>query len=223
MVCTPWLPPGGSCHDEISASRNRYFVVTDEGWRWLKVSAFHVGWRKPGHIPSIQLHSLTNRSLPLISLATLSSFPPGEAKAASPQRVARLATPTRLKSFWLAAANRIPPIHYSLLSITFAHAGGRCRAGQGTNVSIQAPCGIIRRHCRPAQKLSVYKRVVTGEVQEPTDRYKLRASLSGGTAALVCISFREAWPRLVFFTFTGYNALVTFLKGAFRCKQKKMK
>ena len=34
----PWLPPGGSCHDEISASRNRYFVVTDEGWRELKVS-----------------------------------------------------------------------------------------------------------------------------------------------------------------------------------------
>ena len=65
---SPWLPPGGSCHDEISASRNRYFVVTDEGWRWLKVSDFHVGWRKPGHIPSIQLHSLTNRSLPLISL-----------------------------------------------------------------------------------------------------------------------------------------------------------
>ena len=29
----PWLPPGGSCHDEISALRNRYFVVTDEGWR----------------------------------------------------------------------------------------------------------------------------------------------------------------------------------------------
>ena len=65
---SPWLPPGGSCHDEISASRNRYFVVTDEGWRWLKVSDFHVGWRKPGHIPSIQLHSFTNRSLPLISL-----------------------------------------------------------------------------------------------------------------------------------------------------------
>ena len=43
----------------------------------------------------------------------------------------------------------MPPIHYSLLPITFAHAGGRCRAGQGTNVSIQTPCGIIRRHCRP--------------------------------------------------------------------------
>ena len=64
--------------------RNRYFVVTDEGRRWLKVSDFHVGWRKPGHIPSIQLHSLTNLSPPLISLATLSSFPPGEAKAAAP-------------------------------------------------------------------------------------------------------------------------------------------
>ena len=96
---SPWLPPGGSCHDEISAFRNRYFVVTDERWRWLKVSDFHVGWRKPGHIPSIQLHSLTNLSPPLISLATLSSFPPGEAKAASPQRVANLATPTGLRSF----------------------------------------------------------------------------------------------------------------------------
>ena len=105
MVCTPWLPPGGSCHDEISASRNRYFVVTDEGWRWLKVSDFHVGWRKPGHIPSIQLHSLTNLSPPLISLATLSSFPPGEAKAAAPQRVAKLATPTELKKF-LAYSNQ---------------------------------------------------------------------------------------------------------------------
>ena len=37
-LLSSWLPPGGSCHDEISASRNRYFVVTDEGWRWLKVS-----------------------------------------------------------------------------------------------------------------------------------------------------------------------------------------
>ena len=189
MVCTPWLPPGGSCHDEISASRNRYFVVTDEGWRWLKVSDFHVGWRKPGHIPSIQLHSLTNLSPPLISLATLSSFPPGEAKAASPQRVARLATPTRLKNFWLAAANRIPhlfTIHsYLLLSPTQVGDAGR--------------------------------------VREPMYRYRLRAVLSGGIAAPLCISFREAWPRLVFFTFTGYNALVTFLKGAFRCKQKKMK
>ena len=73
------------------------------------------------------------------------------------------------------------------------------------------------------QKLSVFSMYVTGRVREPTDRYRLRAALSGGIAAPLCISFREAWPRLVFFTFTGYNALVTFLKGAFRCIQKKMK
>ena len=65
---SPWLPPGGSCHDEISASRNRYFVVTDEGWRWLKVSDFPVEWRKPEHMPLIQLHSFTNLSPPLIRL-----------------------------------------------------------------------------------------------------------------------------------------------------------
>ena len=76
----PLASPGGSCHDEISASRNRYFVVTDEGRRWLKVLDFPVKWRKPEHIPLIQLHSFTNLSPPLISLATLSSFPPGEAK-----------------------------------------------------------------------------------------------------------------------------------------------
>ena len=29
-LLSSWLPPGGSCHDEISALRNRYFVVTDE-------------------------------------------------------------------------------------------------------------------------------------------------------------------------------------------------
>ena len=49
----PWLPPGGSCHDETSALRNRYFVVTDEGWRGLKVSDSPVGWRKPELMPSI--------------------------------------------------------------------------------------------------------------------------------------------------------------------------
>ena len=30
--------------------------------------------------------------------------------------------------------------------------GHRHRAGQGTNVSVQSPCVIVRRHCRPAQK-----------------------------------------------------------------------
>ena len=42
----------------------------------------------------IRVHSKTNLSPPLISFASLSSFPPGEAKAAAPQRVANLATPT---------------------------------------------------------------------------------------------------------------------------------
>ena len=63
-----WLPPGGSCHDEISASRNRYFVVTDEGWRWLKVIDCPVKWYKPKQMPLIQLHLFTNLSPPLIRL-----------------------------------------------------------------------------------------------------------------------------------------------------------
>ena len=164
------------------------FVVTDEGWRWLKVSDFHVGWRKPGHIPSIQLHSLTNLSPPLISLATLSSFPPGEAKAAAP-----LGSPS-----W--------------------------RPLPGSKAfGLQQPTGYHLFTIHSYLLLSPTQVGDAGWVREPTDRYRLRASLSGGTAAPLCISFREVWPRLVFFTFTGYNALVTFLKGAFRCKQKKMK
>ena len=67
-LLSSWLPPGGSCHDEISASRNRYFIVTDEGRRWLKVIDCSAEWWKPKHIPFIQLHSLTNLSPPLISL-----------------------------------------------------------------------------------------------------------------------------------------------------------
>ena len=35
------------------------------------------------------------------------------------------------------------------------------------------------------RKLSVYERVVTGRVREPTYRHKLRAALSGGIAARV--------------------------------------
>ena len=68
MVSSTWLPPGGSCHDEISALRNRYFVVTDEGWRTLKVSDFPVEWRKLEHMPRILLHSKTDLPPPLISL-----------------------------------------------------------------------------------------------------------------------------------------------------------
>ena len=64
--------------------------LADEGWRWLKVLDFPVEWRKPEHMPLIQLHSFTNLSPPLIShnknigsevpLFCCDSFPPGEAK-----------------------------------------------------------------------------------------------------------------------------------------------
>ena len=61
--------------------------MTDEGWRYVKVSDFPAEWRKSEHMPLIQLHLLTNRSLPLIShfhrfrrAAESDSFPSGEAK-----------------------------------------------------------------------------------------------------------------------------------------------
>ena len=55
--------PGGSCHDEISASRNRYFIVTDEGRRWLKVIDCSAEWWKPKHIPFIDQPVATHISL----------------------------------------------------------------------------------------------------------------------------------------------------------------
>ena len=42
--------------------------MTDEGQRQLKVLDFSVEWCNLEHTPLIQLHSFTNRSLPLISL-----------------------------------------------------------------------------------------------------------------------------------------------------------
>ena len=68
MVSSTWLPPGGSCHGEISVFQNRYFGVTDEGRRTLKVSDFPVVWRKLEHMPRILLHSKTDLPPPLISL-----------------------------------------------------------------------------------------------------------------------------------------------------------
>ena len=46
----------------------------------LKTPQQYVEWCNLEHMLLIQLHSLTNLSPPLISHATLSSFPPGEAK-----------------------------------------------------------------------------------------------------------------------------------------------
>ena len=135
-LLSPWLPPGGSCHDEISASRNRYFVVTDEGWRWLKVLDFPVEWRKQEHMPLIRLHSFTNLSPPLISLFCQSvpkcrlpknpASPRGKPRGSCGSwfhstfctvpsangrlrrwRVAKLATPTGCgENHWLAANQR---------------------------------------------------------------------------------------------------------------------
>ena len=68
-----WFFPLGFPRGEAVATKQRHFgtdvfVVTDEGWRWLKVSDFPVEWCNLKHLPSIQLHSLTNLSPPLISL-----------------------------------------------------------------------------------------------------------------------------------------------------------
>ena len=54
----------------------------------LKTPQQYVEWCNLEHMLLIQLHSLTNLSPPLISLASLSSFPPGEAKGASHQGTA---------------------------------------------------------------------------------------------------------------------------------------
>ena len=87
---TPWLPPGGSCHDEISASRNRYFIVTDEGWRKLKISTV-VRWMAKTKTTTTHPAAFKNQPvaaphqsfLPIGSEAPIvkkSSFPPGEAE-----------------------------------------------------------------------------------------------------------------------------------------------
>ena len=56
-------------------------------------------------------------------------------------RVAKLATPTAgtAKPLDCTIQYSILPIPYSLLLITYVHADGRCRAGQGSNVSVLAP------------------------------------------------------------------------------------
>ena len=87
-----WLPPGGSCHDEISASRNRYFVVTDEGWRWLKVSTavrcFVETKANAIHLTAYIYQPVATPHQAFLSTGSevpfdkKSSFPPGEAKGA---------------------------------------------------------------------------------------------------------------------------------------------
>ena len=89
-LLSSWLPPGGSCHDEISASRNRYFVVTDEGWRWLKVSTavrcFVETKANAIHLTAYIYQPVATPHQAFLSTGSevpfdkKSSFPPGEAK-----------------------------------------------------------------------------------------------------------------------------------------------
>ena len=76
--CYPLASPGGKLPD-LTALRNRQGWLMRGGER-LKSPQQYVEWCNLEHMLLIQLHSLTNLSPPLISLATLSSFPPGEAK-----------------------------------------------------------------------------------------------------------------------------------------------
>ena len=57
-----WFLPLGFPRGEAVATKQRrfgtdVFVVTDEGWRQLKVPDFSVECKKPKHMPLIQLHS----------------------------------------------------------------------------------------------------------------------------------------------------------------------
>ena len=57
-----WFFPLGFPRGEAVATKQRrfgtgVFVVTDEGWRQLKVPDFSVECKKLGHLPLIQLHS----------------------------------------------------------------------------------------------------------------------------------------------------------------------
>ena len=151
--CVSWLPPGGSCHDEISASRNRYFVVTDEGRRQLKVLYFSVEWYNLEHIPLIQLHSLTNRSPPLISQPVpkcrLTASPGGSQAVQTFSLYALLQGACRSSGCFLKSGvtgGFYPPLQGVVQNRGVCHTENltvseryRHRAGQGTAVSIQAP------------------------------------------------------------------------------------
>ena len=130
-----WLPPGGSWIFWQSALRNRLAKKTDEGRRKLKIPTV-VRWMAKAKTTTIhpaafiyqpvatphQSRQNIGSEMPIFHR---DSFPPGEAKgqlrelvpfnvlrcsirkwAASPMRVAKLATPTECgESHWLVATN----------------------------------------------------------------------------------------------------------------------
>ena len=66
-------------------------------------------------------------------------------------RVARLATPTNSKVFGVQSPMGYPPIHPSLLLITYAHTSGRCRAGQEAIILVQS----MKRHWQALLPLKI--------------------------------------------------------------------
>ena len=175
----PWLPPGGSCHDEISASRNRYFVVTDEGWRWLKVLDFSVEWYNLEHTPLIQLHFLTNRSPPLISqpcrfrsAVMADSFPPGEAKYS--KTISWIPFNEPLCYVSCGSPSWRPLQMQKFLAISIQRAALLCRLR-------------VAKLATPTVGISkpVSERERTGRVRAVTYPYNPRAPLSGDTVAYI--------------------------------------
>ena len=67
------------------------------------------------------------------------------------------------------------PIPHSLLLITYAHAGGRCRAGSGTD-------GLVKS--KSVKIPTVYEWHVTGRVREPMYRYRVRSVVGRAHCAL---------------------------------------
>ena len=160
-----WLAPLGFPRGEAVShdGSSEPAGLTDEGWRWLKVLDFPVEWRKLKQMPFIWVHSLTNLSPPLISLfcqsvpkCRLSKNPASPRGKPRTQKQSTVPFNGALCCVSFGSASCRPlqwlcstigtrcspqnaPIPHSLLLLTYAHAGGRCRAGLGSTISVQTP------------------------------------------------------------------------------------
>ena len=133
---------------------------------------FPVEWCNLEHTPLIQLHSFTNRSLPLISL-----FCQSVPKCRLPKNPASPRGKPRGRSHTLL------PFIQPLSFVGFGRilSAPTVWVGKLLPFSEQLSCVHFGRlRASPTELRTVY---VTGRVREPTYRYKLRAALSGGTAA----------------------------------------
>ena len=84
-------------------------------------------WAMPGGLGHLCIGTGSVASLSVAQpfFSPISYAPVGAARSRPGRQVG---DPYQAQKLWLAATNGIPPIHHSLLPITFAHAGGRCRA-----------------------------------------------------------------------------------------------